>query len=391
MKKGLVKSAEVLPLVIERMAIKAAGGIDAYKKTTTYAHGKFDSNFKESIELFGKGGFDEGMRNFFLTLAKGMETNQPLILKLGESFKQVMQIFLAFIDTGVKLVKMLYDFSPTITTTVALLYPVMKLFGKWGIIVALVAVAMEDLIAWMDGGNSAIGQFIEDLSTLTGFDASPIVAVFAVIGAAVLAAFAPIATAILGIGVLVQMYDRWEKSKEALANKPMYTATNKIPTERDLLENKDVHLAKLATDKTSPWWERTWNSARLLQQQSGDSAGGIGGLLSRVYGRNTEGGRLAVRGYEEGKINSEELDRILYALDPDRNILNAKGVANILAEAARTRTQGEVNTARYRLDNMLSPLVLNVNGSFVNEKINVDGTFAMFPNTGTTPPKEETK
>lgn len=304
MEKGLVKSADILPLVIEKMGIKAAGGIEAYKKTTTYAHGRFDTGFKESIELFGKGGFDEGMRNFFLTLAKHMEDNQEGITKLGKAFKYGMQILLSFIETGISFIRMLNDFSSSMTGVLIIMAPLMRIFGKWGMVLTGIMLAVEDIKVYIEGGNSAIGALLGYLEALVGFNLDPLALAFAGLGIAILAAFAPVTAFILGLAAIVEAYKAMQAEKAAADPLKEGYNSNTLYTSKQV---KDLALAQSEREaKNSGRIGRAVIGASNFLSYAGEKISGYS--FSPTSQSQVDAYTAANESYKRGKITADQLE-----------------------------------------------------------------------------------
>jgi len=379
MEKGLVKSAEVLPLVVERMAIKAAGGIDAYKKTTTYAHGRFDTGFKESIEIFGKGGFDEGMRNFFLTMATHMENSTQLLSDLGKMFKYVMQVFLTFIQTGITFVKLLNDIHPALSGTLALLYPLYKIFGKWGAVIGAVMIALEDIQVYLDGGNSALGAFADTLEDFFGIDPTPLIVSMGLIGIAVAAAFSPITATIMGIAALIEMYRRYKAMKEKDASSPAYDPTlagGRAPSTADIEAFKQTARAKIANAPNSSLKDE-WN---YTVAKGLDSIGLLNPIAKwQGYGaiENANYHRLNAA-VNSGAITEEDRGNYLIALSS--GMMSNSDIATSLSKINAGKSSLDSRLMMESLQNQ--PISITIDGTVANQtfEFNLNSANGVFGN-----------
>lgn len=170
MQKGSLDPKKVLPQMARIMEELAEKG-NAYAKaleSTRVAQGRMNRQFERSVRIFAEGGFDKGIRNFFQTMADGMREAEPLIKSLGGAFDVLMRPINALIKIGGEIGKNwekiagIFNMTGTQLATLATIAGVAALpFGTLALAIAGIALAIEDVMVYMDGGESLFGKFLD--------------------------------------------------------------------------------------------------------------------------------------------------------------------------------------------------------------------------------------
>lgn len=98
MKKGLVRTAEVLPLVVEEMMRRAAPGMEAASKTSTAEKARAMSMRDKMFESFTKNGGEKGLATMWMALERVFTRLQDRMPQIGALFERAMNIFAKAID-----------------------------------------------------------------------------------------------------------------------------------------------------------------------------------------------------------------------------------------------------------------------------------------------------
>ncbi len=184
MQKGKLDPKKVLP-EMARIMEKLAEENGAYAKaleSTRVAQGRMNRQFERSVRIFADGGFDKGIRSFFQTMADGMQKGAPLIKALGAAFDFLIRPINALVLIGGKLGEQWDNIAKVFGLTgdqLAILATVAGIaalpFGSLALAIAGVALAVEDVMMYMEGGDSLFGRFLESTpeakSALEGFTA----------------------------------------------------------------------------------------------------------------------------------------------------------------------------------------------------------------------------
>lgn len=184
MQKGKLDPKKVLP-EMARIMEKLAEENGAYAKaleSTRVAQGRMNRQFERSVRIFADGGFDKGIRSFFQTMADGMQKGAPLIKALGAAFDFLIRPINALVLIGGKLGEQWDNIAKVFGLTgdqLAILATVAGIaalpFGSLALAIAGVALAVEDVMMYMAGGDSMFGRFLdsspEAKAALEGFTA----------------------------------------------------------------------------------------------------------------------------------------------------------------------------------------------------------------------------
>lgn len=170
MQKGALDPKKVLP-EMARIMEKLAEENGAYAKaleSTRVAQGRMNRQFERSVRIFADGGFDKGIRNFFQAMADGMKMAEPLIKGLGAAFDVLIRPINAIILVTGKLGEQWENIAKVFGMTggqLAALAAVAGIaalpFGTLALAISAVALAVEDVITYAEGGDSLFGRFLE--------------------------------------------------------------------------------------------------------------------------------------------------------------------------------------------------------------------------------------
>ena len=170
MQKGSLDPKKILPQmakIMEELAEKNGAYAKALESTRV-AQGRMNRQFERSVRIFAEGGFDKGIRDFFTSMADGMQKSAPLITALGGAFDLLMRPINALIGItatiGANWTKIadVFGTSGKALATLAGIAAVAALpFGTVALAIAATALAVEDLMVYMEGGDSMFGRFLE--------------------------------------------------------------------------------------------------------------------------------------------------------------------------------------------------------------------------------------
>lgn len=170
MQKGLVKSPDVLEKFGNILAVRArsGGALDKAKTSTAAEQARMNNSFTDTVVKFSEGGFDKGMANFFRAMSQGMEKALPGVENLGNAFEGLIEPVNAMINVGGTILKMLPEIGKTLGLTGGQLAAlgvtaglVMLPFGGVAAAIAAIALALDDLIVYSEGGDSMFGRWLE--------------------------------------------------------------------------------------------------------------------------------------------------------------------------------------------------------------------------------------
>lgn len=169
MQKGNADPKKILPelgKLMEELAMKN----NAYEKslqTTRVAQGRMNNSFEDSVMLFSKGGFDKGMASFFTAMSDGMQRAAPLTEALGKAFEMLIRPVNALIRIIGTIGENWGMFADKLGVTKGALATLATAIGIFmlpfgGFIVALgaAAIAVDDFLTYLRGGDSVFGQFV---------------------------------------------------------------------------------------------------------------------------------------------------------------------------------------------------------------------------------------
>ena len=170
MQKGSLDPKKILPQmakIMEELAEKNGAYAKALESTRV-AQGRMNRQFERSVRIFAEGGFDKGIRDFFTTMADGMRDSEPLIKALGGAFDFLMRPINALIKIVSGIGKNWGNIAAVFGMTgkqLAILGTIAGVallpFGGLAIAIAAVALAIQDVMVYANGGDSLFGRFLE--------------------------------------------------------------------------------------------------------------------------------------------------------------------------------------------------------------------------------------
>jgi tape measure domain-containing protein len=173
MKKGQVSSEKLLEfahLLAEKA--RAGGALEAGENGSHANMMRLQNSEDKSIRTFSDGGgFDLATNGLFKVMSAALEKNQPLFASLGKTFELLIRPLNALVvllgDLGEKwpdIAKGLGMTTDQLTALTAVVGIALLPFGGLLIAISLVALALEDLVAYLSGADSALGRFLKTLS-----------------------------------------------------------------------------------------------------------------------------------------------------------------------------------------------------------------------------------
>ena len=176
MEAGQLDPNELLPKMAKYMEEMASQN-QAYAKalnTSRVAQGRFNWQWEQTVKLFAESGFDTGMKTFFDTMSRGLIKNEEFVKRFGAAFEWAMNqigkfgelfrvIGIAIAQFGESLGLSKEQMIIMSGVVAGLLLPFTKLFT----VIALLAVALEDIYTYMEGGDSVFGEWFEGLDPQT--------------------------------------------------------------------------------------------------------------------------------------------------------------------------------------------------------------------------------
>jgi hypothetical protein len=145
---------------------------DAYAKsllTTRVAQGRMNKAFEDTVVLFSEGGFDRGMASFFNALTDSMERAKPLTEALGAAFEILIKPVNALIrlighlgENWGKIADKLGMTKNQLATLTAAIGIFMLPFGGFIVALGAAALALDDFLTYMAGGDSVFGDFVKE-------------------------------------------------------------------------------------------------------------------------------------------------------------------------------------------------------------------------------------
>lgn len=171
MKNGTVKSTAVLEKFAAILAQRArqGGALEKAMESTAAQQARMNNAFSDSVAVFSAAGFDKGMGRFFKAMAEGMQDAEPGIKALGNAFNMLIEPINAVINVGGVLLGQLPEIGKLFGLTGGQLAAlgvtagiVMMPFGGVAAAIGAIALALDDLITYSEGGDSLFGRWLAD-------------------------------------------------------------------------------------------------------------------------------------------------------------------------------------------------------------------------------------
>lgn len=360
MKKGQVITEKVMPIVTRLLGEQASKGLQEYQLTTAAQHNRFRNTLSNSIEVFGKGGFDEGMMRFFKFLSEFLDKHSEDIRRLGKGFLELEKAFERIVSGSGALMAVLVPLWAVINTGI----------GKFGLLVGV----LDEISVFISGGDSLLGRLTKYLEDLTGLDYNVIASGMAVVGFAITRAFSPMIAAVVAIGALIEAYKYVQglKSKE-LPSVPSSGA----PSLKDINNASSINLAK-ATENSSGFLGKSYSWFRLASNAAGNATGfSFDTLRGYQYANSGTVNQLGLA-LKEGLITEDEQDRYFRAMGV--GLMSVDQVISNLSQIRSRRDNPNIFPAR-----QIPPIEITLNGSFNNERVNVMDLLGKFPSQSSQP------
>lgn len=170
MKKGTVKSTAVLEKFAKILSERArqGGALEKAMESTAAQQARMNNAFSDSVAVFSAAGFDKGMGKFFKAMADGMRDAEPGVKALGEAFNLLIEPINSIINVGGTLLAQLPKIGQLFGLTGGQLAAlgvtagiVMMPFGGVATAIGLIALALDDLITYSEGGDSLFGRWLD--------------------------------------------------------------------------------------------------------------------------------------------------------------------------------------------------------------------------------------
>lgn len=346
MKKGLVETAKVMPLVTERMGIAAAGGKEAYLRTTGAQHNRFRNSMTNAVEVFGAGGFDEGMMRFFKFMADFLDEHSDDIRELGNSFLKLEKAFEKVFNVGERVISFFHTLNPELTNMATILLPLSLIMNKFSMALTGIGLVMDDIDTYMTGGDSMLGRFISYMKDLTGMDFTSVAAGFGVLGLAITAAFSPLITVIGSITALIEAHKYVQSLNK---DNSAQVGRGGLPSSKDLREG----MFTKAKNKL----QGTFLGNTFLPVAAGASAAlpWLFNYVAKDKGDKVDW-RIPEGAVKAGSFSAEELERLQVAV----------GTQQMTPSQAMSYFNSRISTPAGSIGNSDKPMIFNINGEFNN-------------------------
>lgn len=173
MENGEVRSAEVLEQFADILAKRARNG-DALEKamqSTAAQQERFNNAFSDAVKLFSEGGFDRALGQFFGKTAEEMNRAAPAVRAMGGAFEILLKPVNAVIGIIGRLSAMLPMFADRLGVTDDALLAIgitalanLTPLGRIVTMLSAAALAVEDFMVFLEGGESKFGSWFNNLS-----------------------------------------------------------------------------------------------------------------------------------------------------------------------------------------------------------------------------------
>ena len=171
MQKGKLDPKKVLP-EMARIMEDLADSNNSYAnalKTSRVQQGRMNRQFELSIGAFSEGGFDQGIGSFFMGITDALAKAEPAIKALGGAFSYIVEPINAVFNILATLGNfMSQTLAPALGLTGGQLMAIAGIagmmllpFGTLAAAIAGVALVLEDLIVFSEGGDSVFGSWLE--------------------------------------------------------------------------------------------------------------------------------------------------------------------------------------------------------------------------------------
>jgi len=168
MKEGKVDSSvlkEFAQIASERA--RKGGALDIAKQSSAAQQGRFNNSWSALVEKFSDAGFDKIMQEFWKSAADGLDILANGAKGLAVVFETLMRPVLAFINILKNMGPLVDGIEPKFAALVAVAGLLAFPLTSTATALALIALGIEDIMVWSQGGDSLFGKLFEDLNPET--------------------------------------------------------------------------------------------------------------------------------------------------------------------------------------------------------------------------------
>ena len=169
MENGEVKSTAVLEKFAKILSERARQGnaLEKAMESTAAQQARMNNAFSDTVAVFSAAGFDKGMGKFFREMAEGMMKAEPGIKSLGEAFNYLINPINAIINVSATLLETLPKLGAAFGLTGGQMSAILITAGLFSTTIgaaagsiAVLALAIDDLITYSEGGDSLFGDWV---------------------------------------------------------------------------------------------------------------------------------------------------------------------------------------------------------------------------------------
>lgn len=165
MKDGKVDSSvlkEFAQIASERA--RKGGALDIAKQSSAAKQGRFNNSWSALVEKFSDAGFDKVMQEFWKSAADGLDILANGAKGLAVVFETLMRPVLAFINILKNMGPLVDGIEPKFAALVAVAGLLAFPLTSTATALALIALGIEDIMVWSQGGDSLFGRMFEGFS-----------------------------------------------------------------------------------------------------------------------------------------------------------------------------------------------------------------------------------
>jgi tape measure domain-containing protein len=169
MENGEIKSNAVLEKFSKILAERArqGGALEKAMESTAAQQARMNNAFSDTVAVFSAAGFDAGMGKFFRAMADAMVKAEPGIKSLGQAFELLINPINAIINVGASLLTLLPKLGAAFGMSGGEMSAILITAGLFSTTIGaaaasigILALAIDDLIVYSEGGDSLFGDWI---------------------------------------------------------------------------------------------------------------------------------------------------------------------------------------------------------------------------------------
>lgn len=202
MKEGKVDSSvlkEFAQIASERA--RKGGALDIAKQSSAAQQGRFNNSWSALVEKFSDAGFDKIMQEFWKSAADGLDILANGAKGLAVVFETLMRPVLAFINILKNMGPLVDGIEPKFAALVAVAGLLAFPLTSTATALALIALGIEDIMVWSQGGDSLFGKLFEGLNPETQARLINLGTMFKQAGQDISTAFSSIGSALNDLGI----------------------------------------------------------------------------------------------------------------------------------------------------------------------------------------------